>query len=177
MVVPSAPSAPDTPVEDLPLAHPPSEEDGARVPEEVIALAAELRALEQEESDQVKDLPAVTEADTPANRENRETDNKHVNANAIDTKDTKGKATMGRLQLILSAVVAALWVVHTSPWIYMGAGTKPLPESLGLVPNTHYMTLDRAFWSAILAGLAVALLVEGISRRRVARRDEELPDV
>jgi hypothetical protein len=56
-------------------------------------------------------------------------------------------------------------VIHTSPWIYFsGMPPKPLPESWGLAPHTHYLTMERAFWSAILGGLTLALGGEGLVR-------------
>ncbi|MBN1443043.1 MAG: hypothetical protein JXA90_10045 [Planctomycetes bacterium] len=89
----------------------------------------------------------------------------------------KGTTLMGKILTVLGILVTAVWLIHTSPWIYLGFEgdllTKPLPEALGLVPHTHYFTLERAFWSAILAGLALGLLGEGCARRRRAYREIE----
>ncbi|HLU49279.1 MAG TPA: hypothetical protein VK116_14385 [Planctomycetota bacterium] len=80
----------------------------------------------------------------------------------------KRQTTMGRGFLIAAAVAFVAWLVHTSPWIYFGLGSEPLPKALGLVPHTHYLLLERALWSALLFGLTVALLGEGWMRRRRA---------
>jgi hypothetical protein len=89
---------------------------------------------------------------------------------------------MGKVCVVFGILFVVLWVVHTSPWIYLASGgtflDKPLPEALGLVPHTHYFGLERAFWSAILAGLALSFLGEGFSRRRksdLADVGEEYP--
>lgn len=83
-------------------------------------------------------------------------------------RNTERTRTMGRGYLIAALLVFLVWLVHTSPWIYFGLGSEPLPEQLRIVPHTHYLSLERAFWSAILFGLALALLGEGWIRRRRA---------
>jgi hypothetical protein len=91
----------------------------------------------------------------------------------LDEPETKkGSPLMVKLYFVLAALVGLAWLAHTSPWMYLGfeheALRRPLPEHLGAVEHTHYFLHERAFWSAILAGLAIALAGEAFLRRRRA---------
>ncbi len=85
---------------------------------------------------------------------------------------------MHKFYFIAGLAVLLACLFHTSPWIYFATSESPylsypLPEALNLVGTTHYLTLERAFWSSLLAGLAICLLGESyLGRPSAATRAE-----
>ncbi len=79
---------------------------------------------------------------------------------------------MRKLCFILSAVTFVLLIVHWSPWNHFMDGGRPLLEAWTtsaklLGPNgTHFFEIERPFWGAILAGLSLTFLLEGLTRKR-----------
>jgi hypothetical protein len=71
---------------------------------------------------------------------------------------------MRTLYLTLAVLTFAVCVVHASPWTHFIESARPLPVELGL-PHTHYLLIDSPFWTAAFAGLALAFLGEGLTRR------------
>ena len=61
---------------------------------------------------------------------------------------------MHKFYFIAALVVLLACLVHASPWIYFATSESPylrypLPEAMNLVETTHYLTLERAFWSYV----------------------------
>lgn len=178
MIVPASDATLRTPTGEIPLAHRPDDlaaEDD--IPTTLIA-SEDLDLSPEGGEHGVTDVIAPGAGDTQLIQENggaaldrltssfeRESEDGFLLGEPVDTT---GSTSMGKGYFIAAAVVFLVWLLHTSPWVYLGVGGKPLPEVFNLLHQGHYGFLERAFWSALLAGLTLSLLGEGYLRRRRA---------
>ena len=152
MIVPASDATLRTPTGEIPLAHRPDDlaaEDD--IPTTLIA-SEDLDLSPEGGEHGVTEVIAPGAGDTQLIEENgaaaldrltssfeRESEDGFLSGEPVDTT---GSTSMGKGYFIAAAVVFLVWLLHTSPWVYLGVGGKPLPEVFNLLHQGHYGFLD-----------------------------------